>query len=72
MSGPSGNQLVFFSLESSTGSIWTSLHTIFSISCFHITQLVIPLNDHCVNNDFPNTFLAAQMRLITLAGCPEF
>ena len=24
------------------------------------------------NNDFPNTFLAAQMRLITLVGSPEF
>ena len=24
-------------------------------------------DDHCVNNDFPNTFLAAQMRSITLA-----
>ena len=27
--------------------------------------------NHCVNNDFPNTFLAAQMRSITLAGVPE-
>ena len=24
------------------------------------------------NNDFPNTFLAAQMRSITLGGSPEF
>ena len=26
----------------------------------------------CVNNDFPNTFLAAQMRSITLGGSPKF
>ena len=24
------------------------------------------------NNDFPNTFLAAQMRSISLGGSPEF
>ena len=29
-------------------------------------------NTITVNNDFPNTFLAAQMRSITLAGTPEF
>ena len=29
-------------------------------------------NNHCVNNDFANTFLAAQMWSITLAGSPEF
>ena len=29
-------------------------------------------SNDCVNNDFANTFLAAQMRLMTLAGSPEF
>ena len=29
-------------------------------------------SSHCVNNDFTNTFLAAQMRSLTLAGSPEF
>ena len=28
-------------------------------------------NNHCVNNDFPNTFLSALMRSRTLAGSPE-
>ena len=28
--------------------------------------------NHCVNDDFANTFLAAQIRSITLAGSPEF
>ena len=29
-------------------------------------------SDHCVNNDFANTFLAAHMQSVTLAGSPEF
>ena len=29
-------------------------------------------SNHCVNNDFANAFLAAQMRSITFAGSPEF
>ena len=28
-------------------------------------------SNHCVNNDFTNTFLAAQMQSLTLAGSPE-
>ena len=29
-------------------------------------------SNHCVNNDFADIFLAAQMRSITLAGSPKF
>ena len=29
-------------------------------------------SNHCVKNDFTNTFLAAQMQSLTLAGSPEF
>ena len=29
-------------------------------------------SNHCVNNDFANAFLAAQMWSITFAGSPEF
>ena len=29
-------------------------------------------SNHCVNNDFANTFLPAQMQSMTLAGSPEF
>ena len=29
-------------------------------------------SNHCVNNDFANTFLAAQMWSMTLAGSAEF
>ena len=28
--------------------------------------------NHCVNDDFPNTFLVVQMQSITLAGSPVF
>ena len=29
-------------------------------------------SNHCVNNDFANTFRAAEIRSLTLAGSPEF
>ena len=29
-------------------------------------------SNDCVNDDFANTFLVAQIRSITLAGSPEF
>ena len=39
---------------------------------YNIKSSINHKNTVTVNNDFPITFLAAQMRSITLAGGPEF
>ena len=43
------------------------------IKLYNITNYINYKNsNHCVNNDFANTFLAAQMWSMTLAGSAEF
>ena len=50
------------------GNIWSKNQVLYNIKNY----INHKNNNHCVNNDFANTFLAAQMRSVTLAGSLEF
>ena len=49
-------------------NIWSKNYALYNIK----NSINNKSSNHCVNNDFTNTFLVAQMQSLTLAGSPEF